>query len=58
MKGKTILSIAHRISSIEQADEILVIEHGRLIARNVHSKLLEKCEIYQKICQEQLINLQ
>ncbi len=57
MKDKTILSIAHRISSIEQADEILVIDHGRLIARDTHAKLLEKCEIYKIICKEQSINL-
>ncbi len=57
MKDKTILSIAHRISSIEKADEILVIDHGRLIARDTHAKLLEKCEIYKIICTEQSINL-
>ncbi len=57
MKGKTILSIAHRISSIEQADEILLIDHGTLIARDTHAKLLEKCGIYKIICQEQSINL-
>jgi ATP-binding cassette subfamily B protein len=57
MKGKTIISIAHRISSIEDADEILVIDQGSLIARDIHNKLLEKCEIYQIICQEQSINL-
>ncbi|WP_425360075.1 MULTISPECIES: ABC transporter ATP-binding protein [unclassified Candidatus Tisiphia] len=57
MKGKTILSIAHRISSIEQADEILLIDHGTLIARDTHVKLLEKSEIYKIICQEQSINL-
>ncbi|WP_425364083.1 ABC transporter ATP-binding protein [Candidatus Tisiphia endosymbiont of Hybos culiciformis] len=57
MKGKTILSIAHRISSIEQADEILLIDHGALIARDTHARLLEKCEIYKIICQEQSINL-
>jgi ATP-binding cassette subfamily B protein len=57
MKGKTILSIAHRISSIEQADEILLIDHGTLIARDTHARLLEKCKIYKVICQEQSINL-
>ncbi|WP_375319317.1 ABC transporter ATP-binding protein [Candidatus Tisiphia endosymbiont of Oplodontha viridula] len=57
MKGKTILSIAHRISSIEQADEIMLIDRGKLIARDTHARLLEKCEIYKIICQEQSINL-
>ncbi|WP_341764030.1 ABC transporter ATP-binding protein [Candidatus Tisiphia endosymbiont of Beris chalybata] len=55
MKGKTILSIAHRISSIEQADEILVIDQGALVARDTHQKLLKNCDIYQILCKEQQI---
>lgn len=57
LKGKTILSIAHRISTIEQADEILVIDRGHLVALGTHAKLLQNCEIYRVICKEQLINL-
>ncbi|WP_375326776.1 ABC transporter ATP-binding protein [Candidatus Tisiphia endosymbiont of Nemotelus uliginosus] len=53
MQGKTILSIAHRISSIEQADEILVIDQGKLVARDIHQGLLKNCDIYQILCQEQ-----
>jgi ATP-binding cassette subfamily B protein len=56
MKGKTILSIAHRISSIEKADEILVIDDGKLTSRDTHRILLEKCEVYKKICKEQSVN--
>ena len=57
LKGKTILSIAHRISTIEQADEILVIDRGRLVAIDTHARLLQNSEIYRIICKEQQINL-
>ncbi|MCC8417541.1 MAG: ATP-binding cassette domain-containing protein [Rickettsia endosymbiont of Bryobia graminum] len=53
MQGKTIISIAHRIASVQQADEIMVIDHGLLIARDSHSNLLKNCETYQILCKEE-----
>lgn len=53
MQGKTIVSIAHRIASVQQADEILVIDHGMLVARDNHANLLQNCEIYQILCKEE-----
>ncbi len=55
MKDKIIVSIAHRISSVEQADEILVIDNGLLIAHDNHENLLKYCEIYQSFCKEQAV---
>ncbi|MFZ7946112.1 MULTISPECIES: ABC transporter ATP-binding protein [Bacillaceae] len=40
MKGRTTFIIAHRISSLKHADEILVLEHGRIIERGTHEQLL------------------
>ncbi|MFY9589181.1 ABC transporter transmembrane domain-containing protein [Rickettsia endosymbiont of Halotydeus destructor] len=54
MKGRIILSIAHRISGIEHADNILVIDKGGLIAEGTHDNLLLTSEIYRLICLEQL----
>ncbi|MGL4226221.1 MAG: ABC transporter ATP-binding protein, partial [Rickettsia sp.] len=54
MKGKIIISIAHRISSIESTDNILVIEKGLVAASGTHSNLLQNSEIYCNICREQL----
>ncbi|KAJ6644842.1 putative export ATP-binding/permease protein [Pseudolycoriella hygida] len=48
MKDKTILSIAHRISSIEQANEILVIDHGQVIARDTHKNLVKNCNLKEE----------
>ncbi|MBP3951482.1 ABC transporter ATP-binding protein [Bacillus suaedae] len=40
MKGRTTFIIAHRISSVKQADEILVLEDGKIVERGSHSELL------------------
>ena len=42
MKGKTVIMIAHRLSSIRQADEILVVDEGKIIERGSHRALMEK----------------
>lgn len=42
MKGKTVIMIAHRLSSIRQADEILVVDEGKVIERGSHRALMEK----------------
>ena len=40
-KGKTIVTIAHRLATIEQADQILVVEDGRIVQRGTHSELVQ-----------------
>lgn len=42
MKGKTVIMIAHRLSSIRQADEILVVDEGKIIERGSHQALMER----------------
>ena len=41
-KGKTIITIAHRLATIEQADQILVVENGRIAQRGTHQTLLQQ----------------
>ncbi|RTK92659.1 MAG: ATP-binding cassette domain-containing protein [Rickettsiales bacterium] len=53
-KNKTVISIAHRISSIENADEILVIDQGKIIDIGSHEQLLESSKIYNLLYKEQL----
>lgn len=53
MKGRTCLMIAQRISSVIDADRILVLDDGELVAEGTHSELLASCELYQDIYQSQ-----
>ena len=53
LAGKTIISVAHRISSIEKADEILVINQGTLASHGTHSQLLRNSKIYNLLYKEQ-----
>ena len=45
--------VAQRISTVMHADEILVLDEGRLAGKGTHSELLESCEVYQEIYQSQ-----
>lgn len=51
--GQTIVSVAHRLSSIRQADEIIVIEEGEIVGRGTHEELYEGNSLYRKLCQMQ-----
>ncbi|MDD4516134.1 ABC transporter ATP-binding protein [Massilibacteroides sp.] len=51
-KGKTVLIIAHRLTSITDADQILVIDEGQIAERGTHRELLEKEGIYLKMWNE------
>lgn len=48
-KDRTSLVIAHRLSTIEKADEILVVEEGRIVERGEHAKLLDEQGIYAQL---------
>jgi len=49
MAGRTTFIIAHRLSTIALADEIIVLDHGRVLAQGVHAELLEESELYREI---------
>lgn len=49
MKGRTSFIIAHRISSLKHADEILVLSDGKVIERGTHDRLLEENGTYRRI---------
>ena len=53
MQGRTTIVIAHRLSTVTAADEILVIGNGRVIERGTHEELLENGGYYRHICEEQ-----
>ena len=55
MQGRTTLIIAHRLSTISLADEIVVLDHGRIAARGTQGELAETSPVYREIYEHGLI---
>ena len=54
-KGKTTIMIAHRLSTLRDADKLIVIEHGKIAEEGTHSELLSKEDgVYKKLYTLQL----
>jgi ABC-type multidrug transport system fused ATPase/permease subunit len=54
MEGRTTFVIAHRLSTIALADDVVVLEDGRVAARGTHDELLERSELYREIAEKGL----
>ncbi len=48
-RGKTLLVIAHRLSTVKNADKIIVMEKGRIAKTGTHNELLESCGLYRNM---------
>jgi ATP-binding cassette subfamily B multidrug efflux pump len=55
---KTVILISHRISTMQDADRIIVLEDGRIIQQGTHGELLQQTGIYAQIYQKQLLELE
>lgn len=53
---RTIISVAHRLSSIQHADEIIVMDKGRIVERGTHEALLQAGGLYTKLCKMQQVD--
>ena len=51
MAGRTTFIVAHRLSTISLADEVVVMDQGRVVDRGPHEELLERCELYREIAE-------
>ena len=58
LKDSSILIVSQRISTIMDADEILVIDNGEIVDRGNHDKLIESCEIYREIVNIQIDSME
>ncbi|MGI8748976.1 MAG: ABC transporter ATP-binding protein [Thermoleophilaceae bacterium] len=54
MEGRTTFVIAHRMSTISLADEVIVLEEGRIVARGAHEELVEDSGLYREIAERGL----
>ena len=49
MKGRTTLVVAHRLATVQQADRILVLDHGQLVEQGTHHELVTKGGVYARL---------
>jgi ATP-binding cassette subfamily B protein len=55
MRGRTSLVIAHRLSTVQNADRIIVLHHGELVEQGSHEQLLERGELYARLYELQFV---
>ncbi len=53
MANRTTLIIAHRLSTVLHADQIIVLDRGRVVARGSHAELIQSCALYRQLAQRE-----
>ena len=49
---KTVIMIAHRLKTVEHADQIMVVDHGKIVQQGTHAELMEQDGIYKRFISE------
>ena len=50
--GKSLIVVAHRLNTIRNADQILVVANGEIVGRGIQEELLQSCPLYRKMWQD------
>lgn len=58
MQEHTVLVIAHRLSTVERADNIIVIDNGRIVDQGTHAELMARKGLYCKLVQRQVLGIE
>lgn len=53
----TLIIIAHRIATVRRAERIIVMENGRILDQGSYEELLQRCELFNRLCQQQFLIL-
>jgi ATP-binding cassette subfamily B multidrug efflux pump len=56
MRGRTVFIIAHRVRTVQEADQIILMDRGKILAIGSHEDLLETNSVYNEICRMQLLD--
>jgi len=54
IKNSTILIVAQRINTVLNAEQILVLDNGKIVGKGTHKELLKNCQVYRDIAESQL----
>ena len=53
-KNSVVLVVAQRVSTIREAEQIIVLDEGKIVGKGKHTELIKGCKVYQEICKSQL----
>ena len=54
LADRSMLIVAHRLSTVRDCDLILVMDHGKIVERGTHDELMETCDVYRAIAESQM----
>ena len=54
VRDATMIVVAQRVSTVMDADKIIVLDDGKVVGEGTHSQLLDSCGVYREIVQSQL----
>ena len=58
MASRTVLLVTHRISTVRDADRIIVLNEGRIEDVGSHDELVDRNELYRRLCEMQLVSVE